>query len=320
LANIALHGLEDALGVRYKQRKAADRAPEIIGPRAVVRYADDFVVFCESKEDAEAVIDLLKAWLAMRGLALSEDKTRIVHLTDGFDFLGFNVRRYPVANTTTGFKLLITPSKESRQRIRDKLRAEWHRTQGANIQAVLSALNPIVRGWANYFRAAVASQTFASLDHWMLRREFQHIQRTHPTKPTYWTSARYFGRLNRKRRDNWVFGDKHTGGYLLKFAWFPIERHVLVQGTASPDDPARRDYWAKRTAAKTEDLPPIKQRLARAQNHLCPLCGESIHNGEELHEHHIKPRASGGSDGHDNLILVHLYCHQKVHGATRKTA
>ena len=281
----------------------------------MVRYADDFVVLCESKEDAEKVIDLLKEWLAVRGLTLSEEKTRIVHLTEGFDFLGFNVRHYADTNTRTGFKLLITPSKESEKRIRIKLRDEWNRMQGSNTQVVLQTLNPIIRGWANYHRVNVASQTFGSLDDWMFQREVQYIRRAHPTKPKYWTQARYFGRLNRERQDSWVFGDKPTGGYLLKFRWFKIERHVLVKGTASPDDPALREYWAKREAAKTKNLPPRIQKVARAQNSICPLCGESIHNGEEIHEHHVHGRRNS-----DEVILLHLYCHQKVHGTMEKTA
>jgi RNA-directed DNA polymerase len=121
--------------------------------------------------------------------------------------------------------------------------------------------------------------------------------------------------MNTERQDNWVFGDKHTGGYLLKFSWHKIERHSLIQGTASPDDPALREYWEKRTAAKSKDLPPRKQRIARAQNHVCPLCGESIHNGEEIHEHHVHGRRNS-----DETILVHLYCHQKVHGMLKESA
>ena len=94
LANIALHGMEEALGVHRRQRGQATERP-----RAVVRYADDFVVFCESREDAERSSDILKEWLAIRGLHLSEEKTRIVHLTEGFDFLGFNVRHLPESRT-----------------------------------------------------------------------------------------------------------------------------------------------------------------------------------------------------------------------------
>ncbi len=307
LANIALHGMEEALGVRFDHRGAN------IGTRAVVRYADDFVVFCESREDAATVIDLLKEWLAERGLTLAEEKTRIVHLTEGFDFLGVNVRHYTVTNTKTGFKLLIKPSKEAERRIKAQLRDEWLRLRGTDLQAVLTTLNPIIRGWANYHRVNVASRTFASLDNWMFRREIRYVRNRHPNKPKYWTKARYFGRFNRRRNDNWVFGDKRTGGYLLKFAWFKIERHTLVRGRAAPDDPALREYWAKRMAVKTKSLSPTKQRTACIQNHVCPLCGESLHNGEAIHAHHVQGRKKS-----DAVILLHLYCHQKVHGMMKE--
>lgn len=143
LANIALHGMEEALGVRR------DCAGAIRSPRAVVRYADDFVVFCESRDDAERVIVLLCDWLAMRGLHLSEEKTRIVHLTEGFDFLGSTIRHYPHRSAKTGYKLLITPSKAAVRQITATLRAEWHILAGADITTALNRLNPIVRGWAN---------------------------------------------------------------------------------------------------------------------------------------------------------------------------
>jgi RNA-directed DNA polymerase len=102
LANIALHGMEEAIGVTYDYRG------QLIGNRAVVRYADDFICFCETREDAEQVQGILMEWLKERGLTLSEEKTRIVHLTEGFDFLGFNIRHYPAPKTSrTGWKLLI---------------------------------------------------------------------------------------------------------------------------------------------------------------------------------------------------------------------
>ena len=112
LLNVALHGMEAALACKHNHKG------KIAGKRAVVRYADDFVVFCESQEDALRVKDrLLPAWLAERGLTLSEEKTRIVHLTEGFDFLGFNVRHYSTPRTTrTGYKLLITTEQESGSR------------------------------------------------------------------------------------------------------------------------------------------------------------------------------------------------------------
>jgi len=313
LANIALHGMEEAIGVKYDYRG------QLIGKRAVVRYADDFVCFCETKEDAEHVQSILTAWLKVRGLTLSQEKTRIVHLTEGFDFLGFNIRHYPAPQTSrTGWKLLIKPSKESVQAMQKKLKELWDEAQGGNVQAVLTKLNPVIRGWANYFRTAVAKEIFSKVDSWMFYKEDRYTRWTHPNKPKDWRHRKYWGRLNLERRDPWVFGDKQTGGYLLKFSWFPIERHTLVKGTASPDDPKLKDYWKERQAAKARDLTLSKQKLAKRQEGRCAQCGESLFNDEELQVHHLLARSKGGKDAYSNLVLVHLFCHQYIHAQTER--
>jgi RNA-directed DNA polymerase len=307
LLNVALHGLEDALGVKY------DRRGQICGPRAVVRYADDLVVFCRSKEDAERAQEDLGEWLAQRGLALSDDKTRIVHITQGLNFLGFTVRQYRVTTTRSGRKVLIKPSKESVRRIRGRLREEWLRLRGTNAETVVKRLNPIIRGWANYFRRQVASEVFQELDYFMWRREYRYVKHTHPKKSWTWRKRHYWGRFHPKRNDHWVFGSLKTGQYLLKFSWFTIERHVLVRGKASLDDPSLQDYWKRRNIHEAKYLAPSKQRLARRQRYLCPQCGESLFKGEALQVHHIVPRRQGGQDTYRNLTLRHLYCHHQLH-------
>lgn len=309
LANIALHGLEAELGVRYWGGWLKN------SPRAVVRYADDFAVFCETRADAERCLPQLEAWLADRGLRLAPDKTRIVHLSEGFDFLGFNIRHYKVTTTRTGWKLLITPSPKSVMALRETLRHEWRRLRGQNVGAVLRRLNPIVRGWANYYRISVASRRFASLDSWMMRKAWAFARRLHPKKSARWRKDRYFGARNPQRIDTWVFGDTKAAGYLLKFAWVPIQRHVMVVGTASPDDPSLREYWAKRRARRAgEQLRTRADRvLAARQHHVCAWCGETLYNGEELHRDHIEPRSEGGADTSGNCRLLHLYCHLQRH-------
>jgi RNA-directed DNA polymerase len=313
LANIALHGMEEAIGVTYDYRG------QLIGKRAVVRYADDFVCFCETKEDAEHVQGILTGWLKERGLTLSQEKTRIVHLTEGFDFLGFNIRHYAAPQTSrTGWKLLIKPSKESVKEVQKKVKGLWAEAQGGNVQAVLTKLNPVIRGWANYFRTAVAKEIFSKLDSWMFYKTDRYTRWTHPQKPKDWRQRKYWGRLNPDRADPWVFGDKQTGGYLLKFSWFPIERHTLVKGTASPDDPKLKDYWKERQAAKARDLTISKQKLAKRQMGRCPECGESLFNDEEVQVHHLLARSKGGNDAYSNLVLVHLLCHQHIHAKTER--
>ncbi len=275
------------------------------------------MVFCESKEDAEQVLTVLTAWLAGRGLTLSEEKTRIVHLTDGFDFLGFTIRRYKDPRARTGYKLFITPSKESVHRLRERLRAEWRALVGHPLDALIKRLNAIIRGWAAYFRISVASRTFRVLDHWMVTRALRYTKRRHPHKSHAWRKARYWGRLNPARRSTWVFGNKRSGAYIQLFMWTTIKRHTLVRGTASPDDARLRDYWATRKAARAADLRPSLQKMAKNQNYVCQVCGETLFTGEELHKHHVVPRAQGGSDSYTNLALTHLYCHQQIHsGAT----
>ena len=114
------------------------------------------------------------------------------------------------------------------------------------------------------------------------------------------------------RQDNWVFGDKPSGAYLLKFGWFPIERHVLVKGRSSPDDPSLKAYWLVREKAKAKALTPSKLKLADHQNGLCPQCGDSLFNDEEIEQHHIVPKKEGGPNTYDNLELVHFFCHQQI--------
>jgi RNA-directed DNA polymerase len=319
LANIALHGMEKALGIKYRRRG------ENRSGRAVVRYADDFVVFCKTKEDANKAKELLTPWLAERGLQFSEEKTRIVHLSEGFDFLSVNVRQYEAENCKSGCVLLMRPSREAVKRRSDGLKDVWRSLRGVHHDVVCKKLNPIIAGWANYHRKFVASRTFKALDHWMYRKALSHLRRNHPGKTSKWFAKKgYLGRLHPTRRDNYVYGDKSKGVYLLKFSWFPIERHIKVKGTNSPDDPDLRDYWERRRLDKIERIRDRKKRtLTSRQRGLCWLCGESIleeeeplyygSTPEEVHRHRELPGKEGGTYSLENVRLVHLYCHQQIH-------
>ena len=310
LANIALHGMEEALGIKYNNRS------EIIGHRVLVKYADDFVIFCETFEDAEQAQSAIDKWLNLRGLELSKEKTRIVHLKEGFDFLGFNIRQYQVTNTKTEWKLLIKPSKDSILNIRKKLRQQWLSLKGHSVNAVIGKLNSIIRGEANYFRIGVASEAFSALDDWMFKRECKYVNRTHPNKNKKWRKHRYWGKLNLEKNDKWVFGDKSTGKHILKFSWFNIKRHKLVVGRSSPDDPTLKEYWEKREKNKVSNHSKSIQKIAEKQGHICCICGQNLYNGEEIHKHHKIPKSKGGKDTYSNLKLVHFYCHQQIHSGT----
>ena len=271
------------------------------------------MVFCETEEDALAVRDrILPPWLAERGLSLSPEKTRIVHLREGFDFLSFNVRHYAHPQTSrSGQKLLIKPSKKAVLGKVGELRDAWLALRGHSVQTVLWKLNPIIRGWANYHRRVVAARTFNKLDAWMYRRAKRYAKHTHPHKSWKWMQKRYWGPWNKERDDHWVFGDKHTGKYLLKFSWFKIDRHELVRGRSSPDDPDLRDYWWERQKVNAKHLSAGDIDMANDQGWVCRLCGMHLINDEELHRHHTVARAKGGSNARSNRELVHLYCHQQ---------
>src|SRR5204863_289846 len=153
----------------------------------LIRYADDFVALCHIRQEALEVKARLATWLAPRGLAFNEDKTRVVTLAEGFDFLGFNVRRYRG-------KLLIKPSKAAIRRIRERLRTELRSLRGFNAGAVIRRLNPIIRGRANYYRTHVAAEIFDELDQYLWRLTYKWARFSHANKSASWWTARYANR------------------------------------------------------------------------------------------------------------------------------
>ncbi|MCH0573464.1 hypothetical protein I3F60_30285 [Streptomyces sp. MUM 136J] len=242
--NIALHGMETAAGARYRSG-ATCAGWSVPGTPVVVRYADDLVALCHSRQEAEQVKARLAAWLEPRGLAFNEEKTKVVHLAEGFDFLGFNIRHYPSG------KLLIKPSAAAIKRFRARLRSEVRALYGANGLAVIAKLNPILRGWAAYYRTVVSKQVFSSIDDTLWWTMMRWAKRRHETKPTRWIVQRYFGPFHPTRRDRWIFGDRDTGAFLTKLTWTPIKRHQMVDGWASPDDAQLSVYWAVRRRRRT---------------------------------------------------------------------
>jgi RNA-directed DNA polymerase len=329
LLNVALHGLEAAAGVRYviSGKSAGDTK---VGSPVVIRYADDLVALCHSQQQAQQVKARLVEWLAPRGLVFNEDKTQIIHIgQSGFDFLGFNVRRY-------GGKLLIKPSKAAIRRIRKKLAAEMHALRGSNAQAVLAAIVPITRGWAAYYRCVVSKRMFTALDDYMWKLTYKWACYSHSNKPKFWIVNRYYGRFNTARQDNWVFGDRDSGGYLPKFAWTKIVRHYMVPGTASPDDPGLAQYWADRRRRHKPPLDNGTLRLIQEQKGRCPLCGEyllhadrepnSPHEWEQwltatrkaISKHNLV--AHGWKGMPDEFRLVHVSCYRRTTGTHRDPA
>ena len=254
--------------VRY-QSKGSIR----VDSPAVIRYADDFIVHCHTRQDALEIKAKLAEWLASRGLAFNEDKTRVVTLAEGFDFLGFNVRRYRD-------KTLIKPSKAAIRRIRERLRTELRSLRGSNAQAVIKTLNPIIRGWANYYRTQVSSEAYSALDAYLWRLTWKWANYSHPNKPKPWVFARYYGKFNKSRQDRWVFGDRHSGAYMTKFAWTHILRHWTVKHRASPDDPTLADYWTWRRRKALLPINKTTQELTNSQDGRCAICKGALFPAE----------------------------------------
>ena len=326
LLNVALHGMEQAAGVRYRNSARSD-AETVKGSPVLVRYADDYVALCYSREQAEQVKDRLSAWLAPRGLRFNQDKTKIVHVEDGFTFLGFSVRRY-VDRQGSG-KLFIKPSKESVMRLRARLAADTRNLRGSNASAVIFHLNPVIRGWSAYYRSVVSGKVFDALDHHVWHLTYRWARHTHPNKSRGWVAARYFGRFNKARRDRWVFGDRDTGAYLAKFAWTKIVRHVPVHGGSSPDDPALTEYWARRRRNRNPPLDEHTLRLLRTQGGQCPLCGDYLLHADHeprtpreweqwfmatrraLTKQYIVVQRADGHSERSLYRLVHADCHRR---------
>jgi RNA-directed DNA polymerase len=319
ISNITLHGMETAAGVRYfrRSRGGIETAPDA---PVLVRYADDLLVFCRSRQHAEQVKQQLAEWLRPRGLGFNEAKTQLVHLNQGCDFLGFNIRRYH------GKLPLIKPSDNAVRRIRERLRTEMRALLGSNAASVMRTLTPIIRGWAAYYRIGISSAVFSALDDYMWKLLYKWIKRTHPNKSRWWRMDRYFDRFNRSRNNRWVFGDKDTGAYLPKFAWTKIVRHVMVTGTASPDDPDLARYWADRRG-KQHNGPLSVLLLAKlkAQRGRCPQCGTMLLHAEREPRHPreweqwlrgtraaISKLNIAAGNGPDDQRLIHTACRART--------
>lgn len=238
LANMALDGLEEVA------RRAAPRNQKV----NVVKYADDFIITGTSKEVLEGCVKpAVIAFLKERGLELSEEKTRITQIDDGFDFLGFNVRKY-------GGTLLIKPAKAAVHRFLADVRELIKANTSAKTEALIRQLNSKIRGWANYYRHVVAKKTFAYVDDQVFRALMTWIDRRHPNKSARWKRRRYF-RSDGLR--NWVFSAKIRDGLgqitcldLFHASSVPIVRHIKIQGHATPYDPAYRDYFTRRAHSR----------------------------------------------------------------------
>lgn len=197
LANMTLDGMERRLAERFGAKKSRRAGRNKVN---LIRYADDFVITGATKEVLEEAKTVIEEFLKERGLSLSPEKTKITHIEEGFDFLGWNVRKYDG-------KLIIKPAKKNVQTFLRKIRATIKKAKTEKQVTVIAKLNPIIRGWANYHQNQAAKETFHRVDHVIWKQLWQWARRRHPNKPSNWIKNRYF--VQRGRR-NWVFGTTVT--------------------------------------------------------------------------------------------------------------
>ncbi|EPN2091043.1 group II intron reverse transcriptase/maturase [Clostridium botulinum] len=309
LANIALHGIEEELGVKYY----LDRGNHILARNSVgvVRYADDFVIVCKTEDEAMNIFQRLKHYLDKRGLTLAEDKTKVTHISEGFDFLGFNLRQY---KSNKGMQLLIKPSKASVKKARETIKNVFIQLRGKPTVELIMKLNPIIRGIGNYWSSQVAKKIFSKIDHYTWIKVRKHLKILHPNKSFKWIYSKYFkADYTGVSSDKWILTDPHDKKtQLFKMHWIPIVRHVVVKYRNSPDDASLEEYFARRDKKDfIRDNVLSRRKLAKRSNYKCRVCKQSLIGDEPLKINQIIPTKLGGDKRYDNLELLHLSCHQQ---------
>jgi RNA-directed DNA polymerase len=328
LANIALDGMWNHLFNELKKDyKFHIRDKSIKGSTfTVVRYADDFVIIHKDKEVIERANELIETWLLERGLELSQEKTRIVHSSDGFDFLGFNCRHYDNSKMTHWQnkndkrkaqnkhkkKFIIKPSKESIKKHYEAISDQIDTMKAWKQEEVIKKLNPMITGWTNYFRSGVSKKTFAKLDPliWLKLRKWA-IRRKGRKSPAQ-AIQNHFHTIGTRK---WCFANYKEGkpDKILKiYSDVKIERHVMVKSGKSYYD-GDTVYWASRLSKGYDDISPSKAKLLRKQKGKCAYCNHLFKVEDLLESHHIKFKAKGGKEQYKNLVIMHGHCHDQYH-------
>ena len=312
IANWTLNGLETGLIAHYTARLGIGRTKQL--KLGIVRYADDFVITADSKELLEReVIPWVETFLAERGLRLSSARTRVVHIDEGFDFLGWNFRKYRG-------KLLIKPSKKNVKAFYEKLR----KTIGARLQVrqdeLIRVLNPLLWGWSEYHSPVVAKEAFSRMDSLLFWRLMRWAKRRHPTKSSAWIRQKYWRPVGDRKRVFATDASKKdgVGGVLELYSMSgtPIERHIKVKGQYNPyrhEDELYGERLLQERLLRKKGYLKQWATLYVSQQGICAHCGFELDEGTGSDDHHIIAKAAGGSDALSNRALLHPACHKQVH-------
>jgi RNA-directed DNA polymerase len=307
LANVARDGMErlfDAEDAEGRPQKPT-RHKGINKGIAVIRYADDFVITAPTREVLETYARPHMAdFLQQRGLALNEGKTRIIHIREGLNFLGFHIRKFGSREE----KLLTVPQKEKALKHVRAIRSYLDAHKQTPAVKVIKALNPVIRGWANYYRHSAAKKVFSKVQNAQWHMLWHWAKRRHPNKSSQWVKARYF-----RSDGSTTFHEKKAE--LVKPDATPITRFTKVTGKSSPYDPALRHDWMERKKRQVgrETFAKERLRLHQRQGYRCALCTIPFVPGEDIETDHIIRKSQGGTDEINNKRLVHPWCHRQRH-------
>ncbi|MGB5772481.1 MAG: group II intron reverse transcriptase/maturase, partial [Crocosphaera sp.] len=325
LANIALHGMITETLNRFPSTKIRENGSTTQGYKPkIIRYADDFVVLHEDYKVILQCKALISQWLKKVGLELKPEKTSIRHtlrsiqldgitIDPGFDFLGFNIRSYPVGkhhsgktggtnSKLIGFKTLIKPNKEAIKAHHEAVKKVIKDYKKAPQFALISRLNPVIKGWCNYYRTVASKEIFSSEDNiiWNMLRAWA-VSRVKKGK-TIDKLSKYF---SHGKHGKWTF---QTKGYILNtHAETEIKRHKLVRPDASPYD-GNWTYWSTRRGEYPE-TPNRVAKLLKKQKGKCTLCGQHFTPEDLIEIDHIIPCSKGGLDEYKNYQALHRHCH-----------
>lgn len=307
LANMALDGLETVLEFHFGRKNTKASYKTKVN---YVRYADDFIITGISKELlVEDVKPIVKAFMAKRGLTLSVEKTVVTHISEGFDFLGQNIRKY-------GDKCLIKPSHKNVKAFLAKVRKLLNANKTMPAWWIVDQLNPMIRGWTNYHRGVAAKETFNYVDYRIWKMLWQWCKRRHLSRRKRWIKGKYFPPAGKRQ---WVFQGEYPGGkraYLLYANDVPIKRHTKIKAEANPYDPVFETYFEERLERSWKESTKGRKRLQTLwfrQGKRCPMCQQFITWETGWNIHHVVERHKGGGDELDNLVLLHPNCHRQLH-------
>lgn len=318
LANIALHGMERDtkehlkrelfLHGKSKSNRKYKSAGNYMTAISIIRYADDFVVLHENREIILKAKEFISEWLMKIGLELKPEKTRLGHtlhkcegVTPGFNFLGFHIRQFNCNDREKGYKLIIRPTKESIKRHSNRIKAEVRKHRSIDQESLIRILNPIIRGWSNYYQYVVSRLTFEKLNTITFRKIWGWACFKHNRRNKKWIKNKYF--IN-DRGNNWRFCIKSGGIKLLEHVDWKITRFIKVKGEKSPYD-GDFIYWATRMGKYSDGLRKAAE-LLKKQMGRCWKCGLFFKADDQYKLHH----ADGNTRNYlrKNLILIHDHC------------